>query len=406
MLLEFFLERSLVELDDLGLTYVGRVPDLPDIHVEAPTPDECRAKLTHAISQLLAGDRESTTVRDRSRKASSGPTEISNRERPAQRQSSLPDLEFAEIIYEKRDWVAYLTINRPEVYNAYSDTTLVEMTRAFRDAAGDESVAVLVLTGAGKRAFCSGSDVKQHSEETVGHSLEFWKWMGLLVEAHDALRELGKPSIARINGLVAGGGNEWNLACDLAIAADHAKFMHVETSVGMVAASGATQWLPLVVGDRRAREMLLTGEPISAEKALAWGLVNEVVQPAELDNAVDGLCRKLIGRFPECTRYTRKQLSYWRDSVWEATIEQAREWLALHFAGPEAAEGMSGLSERRAMTYRSLGVPALPSGESPRSPGNGSHSLGPDAARVCVRCGANGLPVSFGFCGMCGNKIA
>ena len=301
--------------------------------------------------------------------------------------------------------MARLTINRPEVYNAYSGTTLVEMTRAFRDAASDEGVAVLVLTGAGDRAFCSGSDVKQHSEEHVGRSLEFWKWMGLLIEAHNALRELGKPSIARINGIVAGGGNEWNLACDLAIAADHAKFMHVETSVGMVAASGATQWLSLVVGDRRAREMLLTGEPISAEKALAWGLVNEVVPAADLDNAVEDLCRKLIGRFPDCTRYTQKQLNYWRDSVWADTIEQAREWLALHFAGPEAAEGMSGLSERRAMTYRSPGAAAIGSNESRRGPDGANGSSAGGENRVCARCGANGLAVSFGFCGLCGNKI-
>jgi enoyl-CoA hydratase/carnithine racemase/predicted RNase H-like HicB family nuclease len=394
------------------LTWVGSVPDLPEIHVEAPTPHECRERLTRAISQLLAGDGENIPIRDRSEAgvlsvgtATVGVSQTATGERRAQHHSDPLDLEFAEIIYEKRDWVAYVTINRPEVYNAYSDTTLVEMTRAFRDAASDERVAVLVLTGAGDRAFCSGSDVKQHSEEHVGRSLEFWKWMGLLIEAHNALRQLGKPSIARINGIVAGGGNEWNLACDLAIAANHAKFMHVETSVGMVAACGATQWLPLVVGDRRAREMLLTGEPISAEKALAWGLVNEVVQPAELDNAVDGLCRKLIGRFPDCTRYTRKQLSYWRDSVWEATIEQAREWLALHFAGPEAAEGMSGLAERRAMTYRSLGAPAFTSSESPSAPENGSHSVGASATSVCARCGANGLPVSFNFCGICGNKI-
>ncbi|HWC76348.1 MAG TPA: enoyl-CoA hydratase/isomerase family protein, partial [Blastocatellia bacterium] len=202
-------------------------------------------------------------------------------------------------------------------------------------------------------------------------------------------------------GLVAGGGNEWNLACDLAIAADHAKFMHIETSVGMVAATGATQWLPLVIGDRRAREMLLTGEPLSAQKALDWGLVNEVVPQADLDNAVMALCQKLIDRFPECTRYTRQQLNFWRDSVWDATIGGTRDWLALHFSGPEAAEGMGGLAERRAISYRSA---RSRSGSLDRT-GNGAKDAPGIWDVACGSCGARGLPASFGYCGLCGAQL-
>jgi enoyl-CoA hydratase/carnithine racemase/predicted RNase H-like HicB family nuclease len=396
MLLDFFLERSQIELDKEGLTYRGRVPDLPEIRVQAATPDECRAKLARAIADVLAGDAESTSTGALPPRSFGSPV-VDIASKLPQTAPSEPGSDFTDILYEKRDWVARVIINRPEVYNAYSAATLREMATAFRDAAADESVAVLVLTGAGDRAFCAGSDVKEHTENHLGRPDQYRNWMGLLIEAHTTLMNLGKPTIARINGLVAGGGNEWNLACDLAVAADHARFLHIETSVGMVAATGATQWLPLLIGDRRAREMLLTGEPIPASRALEWGLVNDVVPMAELDGAVEALCRKLIDRFPECTRYTRRQLNFWKNHVWEATIDEAREWLARHFAGPEAKEGLTALAQGRAISYR-------------RSSSDASTGINPPSAplapqRVCRKCGAGSLPSIFEYCGLCGSKL-
>ena len=116
--------------------------------------------------------------------------------------------------------------------------------------------------------------------------------MGAFIDAHDRLRNIGKPTIARLNGMVVGGGNEFNIACDLAIAADHVTIRQVGTARGSVPAGGATQWLPMIIGDRRAREMLFLCEPISAETALDWGLVNSVVPAAELDAAVAEIARK------------------------------------------------------------------------------------------------------------------
>ena len=162
---------------------------------------------------------------------------------------------FEEILYQKADWVARITINRPAVYNCYTSRTLQEMTQAFRDAAWDDSVAVVVLTGAGEKAFCTGGDVAEYQSEYLERPRDYWKYMGIFQECHDQLRNLGKPVIARINGIVAGGGNEFNIACDLAVMADHATIRQVGTRVGSVAAGGATQWLPLMIGDRRAREM-------------------------------------------------------------------------------------------------------------------------------------------------------
>ena len=184
------------------------------------------------------------------------------------------EYDFKEIIYEKNKdtWTATVTINRPEVYNAYSTETLREMCIAFQDCMWDDGVAVVVLTGAGDKAFCTGGDVKEYQSIFIQKPRDYYKWMSLFVEAHDRFRNIGKPTIARINGIVAGGGNEWNMACDLAIAADHATIRQVGTRVGSVAAGGATQWLPIMVGDRRAREILFLNEPIPAKQAMEWGL--------------------------------------------------------------------------------------------------------------------------------------
>jgi 1,4-dihydroxy-2-naphthoyl-CoA synthase len=303
------------------------------------------------------------------------------------------EFDFKEIIYEKKDHVATVTINRPKVYNAYSTLTLQEMNQAFHDASWDDSIAVVVLTGAGEKAFCTGGDVKEYANEFLKSPHDYWKWMGIFIEAHDIFRNIGKPTIARINGMVAGGGNEWNLACDLAIAADHATIRQVGTRVGSVAAGGATQWLPIVVGDRRAREILFTNEPIPADKALDWGLVNEVVPYAELDRAVTVLCEKMVDKFPECTRYTKQQLNFWKDFAWHQTIGHAKDWLALHYTSWEPYEGMTSFVEKRQPDYRKI-----------RNSPHPEFLWGPPTHQ-CKNCDAKGIPLDFKFCGQCGTKF-
>jgi len=261
------------------------------------------------------------------------------------------EFNFSEIVYTKADWVATITINRPEVYNAYSIVTLQEMTTALQDATWDDKVAVIVITGAGDKAFCTGGDVKEYASEFIPHPGEFWKWMGVFTQFHDLLRNCGKPTIARLNGMVVGGGNEINMSCDLAVAAEHVTIKQVGTSIGSVAAGGATQFLPILIGDRRAREMLLLNEPISAQKALEWGLVNWVVPKDELDAKVSEIAEKLVHKFPECTRYTKQQLNFWKDFAWNMTIGHAKDWLSLHFASEEVKEGMQGFVEKRKPDY-------------------------------------------------------
>jgi enoyl-CoA hydratase/carnithine racemase len=304
--------------------------------------------------------------------------------------------EFREIIYTKSDWVARVTINRPEAYNAYTTNTVRELAAAFKDAMWDDSVAVVVLTGAGDKAFCTGGDVKEYAEVFTQRPRDYWKWMGEFIECHDLLRNIGKPTIARINGLVAGGGNEFNMSCDLAVMADHATIRQVGTRVGSVAAGGATQWLPIIVGDRRARELLLTCEPIDAATALDWGLVNRVVPSAQLDSAVDELTDKLIDKFPECTRYTKTQVNYWKEMAWAQTIRHAQDWLSLHFATTEPYEGMTAFVEKRKPRYRELRARAVT--------GAPEFLFGPYALR-CSVCGTGGLPSEFEFCGKCGSPL-
>ncbi len=305
--------------------------------------------------------------------------------------------EFKDIIYEKKDWVAKVTINRADVYNAYSTLALQEMIEAFTDASWDDSVAVVVLTGAGNKAFCTGGDVKEYADEYTKKPRDYWKWMGVYQMAHDVFRNIGKPTIARINGIVAGGGNEWNLACDLAVMADHAKIMQVGTRVGSVAAGGATQWLPLMVGDRRAREILWLCEPIDAAKCLSWGLVNQVVPYSELDKAVEEMCKKLIEKFPECMRYTKQQTNFWKDLSWHATIGHARDWLSIHYASWEPNEGMNAFVEKRKADYLKL--------RSLAAEGKSSEFMWGPYAKQCPSCGAKGIPSEFEFCGKCGKEI-
>ena len=306
-------------------------------------------------------------------------------------------LEFEFIRYAKAEQVARITINRPEVYNAYNTPCLVELREAFRDAAFDDQVGVIVLTGAGEKAFCTGGDVKEYAEVYTRRPHDYWKYMTCFQEALDAVRNTGKPVIARINGMVVGGGNEFNLACDLAVAATHAVFRQVGTRVGSVAAGGATQWLPITIGDRRAREMLFLCEEVPAEQALAWGLVNQVVPKEQLDVAVDALAQKLLDKFPECLRYTKQQVNFWKDFVWHLTVGHARDWLTLHFTDTEPYEGMSAFVEKRAPDYRGLR-------RRQAEGGTGEFLFGPPA-QVCPQCGAKGLPEEFRHCGLCGAKL-
>lgn len=338
------------------------------------------------------------------------------------------DFQFREILYSKSDGVARITINRPERYNAYSTLTLEELTTAFRDASFDDSVGVIVFTGAGDRAFCTGGDVKEYSEEYLSHPRDYWKYMSLFRGYIESILNTGKPVVARLNGMAVGGGNESQLACDLTVMAQHGYIKQVGTHVGSVACGGSTQWLPLTAGEKRARQILMLNELIPAEQAKAWGLVNWVVPSvrqgdrwienagqeeirkaqqridgyridlSRLDQFVDDLCRRLLASFPECTRYTKQQLNFWKDLAWHSTIRHGQDWLALHYACWEPLEGMRAFVQKRPARYEMLRNRAR-EGRSAELPWGAP-------LKSCAKCGAENLPLEHRFCGICGEALS
>jgi len=244
------------------------------------------------------------------------------------------ELGFESILYEKAPPRATIRLNRPDVLNAFDFRMLREIARACEDASWDDDIRVVVVTGSG-RAFCVGADLRSWEEDLLGNSSEYWKWFGAFKDMHDRLREIGKPTIARVNGIAVGGGNELQMACDLAVMVDDAFIRHVGPEHGSVPAGGATQWLTIMVGDRRAREIVLMCEEIPAVKAADWGLVNWAVPATELDAKVDAVVENLARKLPQTTRYAKQHLNFWRDLAWHETINHARDWLALSMATDE-----------------------------------------------------------------------
>ena len=255
------------------------------------------------------------------------------------------ELGFERIVYEKAPPRATITFNRPEVLNAFDFRMLRELARACEDASWDDSIRVVVLTGAG-RAFCVGADLREWSEGYLGNPTEYWKWFGAFKDAHDRLREIGKPTLARINGIAVGGGNELQMGCDLAVMVDDAFIRHVGPEHGSVPAGGATQWLPIMVGDRRAREIIMLCDEIPARLAAEWGLVNWAVPADELDGKVDEVVESLARKLPQTMRYTKQQLNWWRDVSWHETVGHARDWLALSMLNDETRDAIQKFLER------------------------------------------------------------
>jgi enoyl-CoA hydratase/carnithine racemase len=256
------------------------------------------------------------------------------------------ELGFESIVYTKAPPRATITLNRPDVLNAFDFRMLREIARACEDASWDDAIRVVVVTGTG-RAFCVGADLKSWQADYLGRPGEYWKWFGAFKDAHDRMREIGKPTVARINGICVGGGNELQMACDLAVMVDDAFIRHVGPEHGSVPAGGATQWLPIMVGDRRAREILMLCDEIPAAQAAEWGLVNRAVPAAELDATVAELAESLARKLPQTVRYMKHQLNFWRDLAWHQTAGHARDWLALSMATDEPAEAVRAFLERR-----------------------------------------------------------
>src|ERR1700722_11009671 len=200
---------------------------------------------------------------------------------PTTAPDSLPraELELANVLYERKGSIAYVTVNRPKVLNALNTPTWTDLQAAFEDAKVDASVRGVILTGAGDKAFIAGADISDLADVDAYGAEEPSRFgQGVL----DLVENLGKPVIAAINGFALGAGCETAMACTMRIATEHAKFGQPEVKLGLPPGGGGTQRLPLLVGKGRALQLILTGETISAQEAYRIGLVNEVVPAADL----------------------------------------------------------------------------------------------------------------------------
>jgi enoyl-CoA hydratase len=207
---------------------------------------------------------------------------------------------FDTLLLERDGAVAILTINRPQVLNALNSQTLDELRRAILDLKQDDSVRVVILTGAGEKAFVAGADINELAVQTPTSGREY-----ALAGQHvfDLVENMGKPVIAAINGYALGGGCELAMACTLRLAADTAKVGQPEISLGLIPGYAGTQRLPRLVGKGRAMELILTGTPIGADDAFRIGLVNRVVPAAELMASARALAQQLARSAPIAMRY-------------------------------------------------------------------------------------------------------
>lgn len=188
------------------------------------------------------------------------------------------------ILYEKANGVARITLNRPDVFNAFNDAQSYELQSVLKDASKDAEVRVLVLTGEG-RAFCSGQDLKTIAgAEKRSLSDSLYKRYNPIIKA---MREMPKPIVCRLNGVAAGAGASLALACDFIVAAENASFVEAFVGVGLVLDSGSSYFLPRIIGTARAFEMATMGNRVGAQQALEWGMVNRLVSPEALDDEVN-----------------------------------------------------------------------------------------------------------------------
>ncbi len=254
---------------------------------------------------------------------------------------------YRDILFEVQDGVARITINRPEKYNAFTAETCEELIDAFRRAGWDRSVAVIVLTGAGDKAFCTGADQSAHEGSYGGRGT-----IGLPIdELQSLIRDVPKPVIARVQGFAIGGGNVLATLCDLTIASENAVFGQVGPKVGSVDPGFGTAYLARLVGEKRAREIWYLCRRYSAKQAYEMGLVNAVVPPERLDEEVERWCAEIKERSPTAIAIAKRSFN--------ADTEQLRglsslgfEAVALYYGTEESKEGGRAFREKRPPRFR------------------------------------------------------
>lgn len=260
---------------------------------------------------------------------------------------------YEHILFDTRDHVARITFNRPERRNAFDHETIAEFGHALQACHEDPTIGVVVVTGAGDKAFCAGGylgDLQDFSPEK-GRKL-----FDAAVGALTLMRRIRQPVIAAVNGAAIGGGNEVVVCADLAIAAEHATFGQVGPKIGSSPFFGGTNLLALTIGEKKAREVVYLCQQYSAQEALALGMVNKVVPADKLDEAVQAWCDMLLDRSPSYLELSKIGANVWFDMI-APSLEMTRQAM-IHMAGnAEQTEGASAFMQKRKPDFRQFRRP-------------------------------------------------
>lgn len=251
--------------------------------------------------------------------------------------------EFEDILYEKKHRIARITINRPDLRNALRSKTRQELAVAFENAWLDDEVGIIVLTGAGDKAFCAGGDLSLVTDPKKKVDAYF---MLVHYRLATAMRCNGKPIIARVNGFCIGGGNELNMLCDLTIASDDSVFGQAGPLVGSAPIWYGTQMLPRSVGEKKAREIVYLCNRYKAQEAERMGWVNKVVPKDKLDEEVNAWCQRLLEMSPQSLRIAKLSLNFASDTAFPQ-ITHGLELARFFIKSPEMVEGATAFMEKR-----------------------------------------------------------
>jgi len=258
-------------------------------------------------------------------------------------------MNYENLLYEVRDSIAYITFNRPKVLNALNRQTMQELLIALGQAKLDESVRVLILTGAGEKAFIAGADINELAQQTPVDGKEMSIFgQGVL----RILETMGKPSIAAINGFALGGGCELALSCSIRIASRNAKLGQPEVKLGILPGYGGSQRLARLCGKGAAHELVLGGDMISADEAMRIGLVNHVYEPAELMPGAEALAKKIAANAPLAVQYAMEAIEHGMEMPQEEGLFLEATLFGLCCATEDMREGTRAFLEKRAAQFK------------------------------------------------------
>jgi len=258
-------------------------------------------------------------------------------------------MSFENILVEKKNSIAYVTVNRPKVLNALNTATMEELRAAFTDIKSDASIRVAILTGAGEKAFVAGADIGELARQDAVSGKEYaHRGQSVL----DLIENLGKPVIACINGFALGGGCELAMACTMRLASDNAKLGQPEVKLGIIPGYGGTQRLSRLVGKGLAMQMVLAGEIITAAEAHRIGLVNEVTAAAELIPRAEAIAAKIIANAPLAVQYAMEAVNRGMEMTLPEGLFLEAALFGVCCATSDKAEGTAAFLEKRAAQFK------------------------------------------------------